>query len=172
MVPVHLKLVCVRIPQIGLMPSSTNNNKTLFTLTIMSTTNEFNTLSFGLRYLFAVLLVLLTFNPSGYSWVHWLSSETPAVYKAVAGIILLIGWVVYLRATWYSIGLIGTIIAAALFGVIVWLFVEWGLLTLDNSSVITWVVEFIASGVLAVGMSWAHIRRRLSGQYTTDEADA
>ena len=135
----------------------------------MSTQNDFNALSFFLRFLFAILLVLLTFNPSGYSWIHWLSSETPAVYKAAAGIVLLIGWVIYLRATWYSLGPVGTVIAAAFFGVIIWLLVEWGLISLENSSVILWVVEFILSGILAVGMSWAHIRRKLSGQYTTDE---
>lgn len=135
----------------------------------MTSSNDFNALSFFLRFLFAILLVMLTFNPSGYSWVHWLSAEIPAVYKAVAGIILLVGWVIYLRATWYSLGPIGTVIAAAFFAVFIWLFVEWGLLSLDNSSVILWVIEFVLSGVLAVGMSWAHIRRKLSGQYTTDE---
>lgn len=135
----------------------------------MSSRADFNLFSFVLRYLFAIILVLATFNPSGYSWAHWLSSETPAVYKAAAGMVLLIGWVIYLRATWYSLGPIGTAIAAAFFGVFIWLFVEWGLLSLENSSVIIWVIEFVMSGVLAVGMSWAHIRRRMSGQYTTDE---
>jgi len=137
----------------------------------MTSQNDFNALSFFLRFLFAILLVFLTFNPSGYSWVHWLTSETPAVYKAVTGVVLLIGWVIYLRATWYSLGPIGTIIAAAFFGVFIWLFVEWGLLSLESSSVVLWVVEFVLSGVLAVGMSWAHIRRKLSGQYTTDETN-
>ena len=137
----------------------------------MPASNDFNALSFFVRFLFAILLVFLTFNPSGYSWVHWLASDTAAVYKAVTGIILLIGWVIYLRATWYSLGPIGTIIAAAFFGVFIWLLVEWGLISLENSSVILWVVEFVLSGVLSVGMSWAHIRRRLSGQYTTDETE-
>lgn len=137
----------------------------------MPNSSDFNVVSFFVRFLFAILLVFLTFNPSGYSWVHWLSGDTAAVYKAIAGIILLIGWVIYLRATWYSLGPVGTVIAAAFFGVFIWLFVEWGLLSLDNSSAILWVVELVLSGVLAVGMSWAHIRRRLSGQYTTDETD-
>ena len=133
--------------------------------------NDFNALGFFLRCLFAVLLVFLTFNPSGYCWVHWLSSDTALVYKAASGIVLLIGWVIYLRATWHSLGPIGTIIAAAFFAVIIWPLVEWELLSLENSSTILWVVEFILSGVLAAGMSWAHIRRKLSGQYTTDETD-
>lgn len=75
----------------------------------------------------------------------------------------------YLRATWMSLGVIGTLLAAAFFGVMIWLLIEWEVLSLENSSVIVWVVEFILAGVLAVGMSWSHIRRKVSGQYDTDE---
>ena len=133
--------------------------------------NEFDIGSFLLRLLFAVLLVFLTYNPSGYSWVGWLQSDAAMVYKAAGGIVLLIGWIMYLRATWNSLGPIGTLLAAAFFGVIIWLFVEWGWFSLDDSAVIQWVVLVVVSGVLAVGMSWSHVRRRLSGQYDTDEIE-
>jgi len=65
----------------------------------------------------------------------------------------------------------GTLLAATVFGVVIWLLIEWELLALDNTSILLWVVEFILSGVLAVGMSWSHIRRRVSGQYDTDEIE-
>ena len=51
------------------------------------------------RLLFAVLLVLVTFNPTGHSFYHWLSAppaEVTAV-KALVGIALVIGWVFCLR---------------------------------------------------------------------------
>ena len=124
-----------------------------------------------MRYLIAVILVFVTYNPSGYSWVHWLNSDAAMVYKVATGIVLLIGWVMYLRATWNSLGAIGTLLAAAVFGVMIWLMMEWGLLALDNSSIMLWVGEFVLSGVLAVGMSWSHIRRKVSGQYDTDEIE-
>ncbi len=123
------------------------------------------------RYLIAIILVFVTYNPSGYSWVHWLNSETAMVYKVATGIVLLIGWVMYLRATWNSLGALGTILAAGVFGVVIWMLIEWGLLALDDTSVMLWVVEFVLSGVLAVGMSWSHIRRKVSGQYDTDEIE-
>jgi hypothetical protein len=63
------------------------------------------------------------------------------------------------------------VLAAAFFAVMIWLLIEWGVLALDNSSVVIWVVEFILSSVLAVGMSWSHIRRKVSGQYDTDELE-
>ena len=138
----------------------------------MSRRNDFTAINFLLRLLFACLLVFVTFNPSGYSWVHWLSSDTPAVYKVASGVVLLIGWAMYLRATWHSLGPIGTVLAAAFFGVLIWLLVEWGMLSLESGSTMIWVVEVVVCGILAVGMSWSHIRRRLSGQYdTTEDAD-
>ncbi|MFT5549511.1 MAG: hypothetical protein ACI9CO_001438 [Candidatus Azotimanducaceae bacterium] len=137
----------------------------------MNNKNNFTFVSFLLRFLIALFLVMITYNPSIYSWVHWLNSDTALVYKVSSGILLLIGWVMYLRATWMSLGIFGTILAAAFFGVMIWLLLEWGLLELDNTSVVVWVVEFVLVGVLAVGMSWSHIRRKVSGQYDTDELE-
>lgn len=132
---------------------------------------DFSIGSFFLRFLFALALVFLTYNPSGYSWVGWLQSDVAMVYKAAGGIVLLIGWVMFLRATWRSLGPIGTALAVAFFGILIWLFIEWGFFALDDTVVIQWVVLFVLSGVLAVGMSWSHVRRKLSGQYDTDEIE-
>jgi len=133
--------------------------------------NEFTIGSFALRLAFALALVFLTYNPSGYSWVGWLMSETPLVYKVATGVVLLIGWAMFLRATWNSLGGVGTVLAVAFFGVIIWLLLEWGVLVLNDGSTFMWVLLFVLSGVLAVGMSWSHIRRRMSGQYDTDEIE-
>jgi hypothetical protein len=132
---------------------------------------NFTFTSFLWRYLVALILVFVTYNPSDYCWVQWLNSDTAMVYKAASGIVLLIGWIMFLRATWNSLGALGTLLASAFFAVMIWLLIEWGLVTLDSTSIIVWVVEFILSGVLAVGMSWSHIRRKISGQYDTDEIE-
>jgi hypothetical protein len=133
--------------------------------------SNFTFASFLLRLLFASVLVFMTYNPSGKSWVGWLMSDVPMVYKAVAGVVLLIGWVIFLRATWNSLGAAGTILAAAFFAVIIWLFVYWGFFALDHTTVIEWAVLSVLTGVLAIGMSWSHVRRKLSGQYDTDEIE-
>ena len=133
--------------------------------------SDFDFTSFLLRFVFAVALVLVTYNPSGYSWVGYLQSDIAMVYLAASGIILLIGWVMFLRATWNSLGALGTILASAFFGIIIWLFIEWGFFSLEDTTVIQWVVLFVVAAVLAVGMSWSHVRRRVSGQYDTDEIE-
>lgn len=133
--------------------------------------HEFNFVSFLFRLAFALVLVLLTYNPTDYSWVGYLNADIPLVYKAASGLVLLIGWVMFLRATWNSLGPIGTVLAAAFFGVIIWLFIEWGLFTLEDTTVLRWVFLLVLAGVLAVGMSWSHVRRRISGQFDTDEIE-
>jgi uncharacterized membrane protein YagU involved in acid resistance len=134
-------------------------------------TQNFNFGSFLLRFAFALALVFLTYNPSGYSWVGWLMSETAMVYKVGSGLVLLIGWVIFLRATWNSLGAIGTILAGAFFGVIIWLLIHWGVVSLASGAAIKWLGLFALAGVLAIGISWSHVRRRLSGQYDTDEIE-
>lgn len=126
-----------------------------------------------LRFIFAILLVLLTYNPTGYSYFHWfyhsLDNFTP--YIAIAGVALVIGWVLYVRATLESLGLMGLLLAGIFFGCLVWLFVYWGWLSLTNVSAMTWVIEIILAALLAIGMSWSHIHRRMTGQVDVDELD-
>lgn len=128
---------------------------------------------FFLRLGFALLLVFLTYNPSGYSYAHWLKNEishfTPVL--GIAGISLIIGWVIYLRATLRSLGLVGLILATLFFAMIIWLLIDWGWIGMKNVSVMSWVILFLISAVLAVGISWSHIRRRLSGQVDSDDVD-
>jgi hypothetical protein len=59
---------------------------------------DFNFVSFLLRLLFAMALVFLTYNPSGYSWIGLFGKEVEMVYVAASGIVLLIGWIMFLRA--------------------------------------------------------------------------
>ncbi len=84
---------------------------------------------------------------------------------------MLIGWIIYLRATFLSMGWLGIILSLALLGGFVWLLVDIGLLSLQSVSAFTWVALLLLSLVLAVGMSWSHIRRRLTGQVDTDDLE-
>jgi hypothetical protein len=136
--------------------------------------HRFSWTNFFIRFLFACILVLGTYNPSSYSYIHWVSDGFPQSINAInafTGIILIIGWVIYLRATWNSLGPIGLLLALIFFGVFVWLLIDLGILAIDNTSAISWIVLVVFSAVLAVGMSWSHIRRRMTGQIDMDEVD-
>jgi len=136
--------------------------------------HRFSWPNFFVRFLFASLLVTGTYNPSSYSYTDWVLRDFPTSINAISafiGIILVIGWVIYLRATWYSLGPVGLLLALVFFSTIIWLLVDFGLLATDNSSVISWVILFVISAILATGMSWSHIRRRMTGQVDMDEVN-
>lgn len=134
---------------------------------------EFNIVSFIARYLFAAALVFGTYNPTEYSYVNWAFTDIDQFgpVMALVGVALLIAWIVFLRATLRSLGVVGILLGAALFACLIWLFIDTGLLSLDSTSAITWVVLLLLSLILAAGMSWSHIRRRLTGQFDVDEVD-
>jgi len=134
---------------------------------------EFNIGSFLGRWIFALALVLGSYNPTEWCYFSWATAETTTFGPVVAivGIVLLIGWIMFIRATFMSMGWLGITLGAALFGCIVWLMVDQGWLALDSEGTIAWVVLIILSLILAVGMSWSHIRRRMSGQFDVDEKD-
>ncbi|WP_127478050.1 DUF6524 family protein [Sulfurivermis fontis] len=139
----------------------------------MAVVKEFNWVGFLLRLLGALVIVFATYNPSGYSYLHWVFTELSAfnVYKALAGITLVIGWVVYLGATGRSLGAWGVLLATAFFGTLIWLVVDLGIVPADSAQAITWLILIVVAIVLATGMSWSHIRRRLSGQADVDDVE-
>ena len=125
----------------------------------------------AMRFIFALLLVLLSYNPTGHSYFHWaynnFSEITP--YLVLAGLVLLIGWGLYTKATLNSLGFIGIIASAAVLGCLLWLLVYWGWLSITNVSAMAWVIEILLAVFLTIGMCWSHITRRLSGQQDVDE---
>jgi len=134
---------------------------------------EFTVSSFFGRWTFALLLTVGTYNPSGYSYLNWVLGEegglTPLI--TLTGVALLIAWVVFLRATLLALGWLGIVLGAALFGSLIWLFIDLGWLSLDSTGALTWVLLLLLSLILAAGMSWSHIRRRLTGQFDVDDID-
>lgn len=125
----------------------------------------------GLRFLVALILVMATFNPSGYSYYHWLIATitSPTPWLALAGIALIIGWVIYVRASIRSLGPVGLTLAAILVAIILWVLIDIGIMNIDSPSAFTWVIEVFIAAVLCLGMSWSHVRRRMSGQADVDD---
>ena len=91
--------------------------------------------------------------------------------KAFIGVILIIGWVILIRATLGSLGAFGILLAAAFFGLAIWLVIDVLGLSTDSFRVISYIIEIMLASVLSIGVSWSHVRRRVSGQVDTDEVE-
>jgi TRAP-type C4-dicarboxylate transport system permease large subunit len=63
----------------------------------------------------------------------------------------------------------GALLVVAIFATVIWLLIDQGLLSATGSRAIATIVLILVSIVLAIGMSWSHLNRRLTGQIDTDQ---
>lgn len=138
-------------------------------------TRGFSAAGFLTRMALSIALVFATYNPTSYSYFHWfkqaVSASAVAPLHFLVGVVLIIGWVIFLRATLLSLGALGLILAAAFFGTLIWFLTDAGIIPAGSAAALTWIVLFCLAAVLATGMSWSHIRQRLSGQVTVDDVE-
>jgi hypothetical protein len=122
------------------------------------------------RVLFAVALVLLTWNPSGWSYVDWALRDRAAfdAVKAFFGVLLFGGWVFCVRSAWVSLGAVGLVLVAALLATVVWMLVQFGVVEPGSTKTLLWIVLVAVGVVLGVGLSWAKVKQRATGQVETD----
>jgi len=132
---------------------------------------KFEFTDFVVRLLFALALVVLTYNPTGLSYYHWVAEVFPKIQplQAVAGLALLILWIFLWRSMMQALGGLGFVLMAAFTAAIVWLIASWGWLDVRNTTTLTWVVLSGLGVILGIGMSWSIIRRQLTGQASVDE---
>lgn len=130
-----------------------------------------------IRLAASLLLVFLTWNAEGWSYYHWTIDpllrgvRSFSAIKFLAGALLIAAWVVFLQATRRSIGLTGTLLVAAIIGGVIWLLISSGMVSASSGRGIARVVLIGLSVVLAVGMSWSHFSKRITGQADTDVVD-
>lgn len=130
-------------------------------------------MGFVVRWLCAFVLLAATFNPTQYNYVNW-AQEYGHMNLSLAvllGLLLFIGYIIYLRATLRSIGGLGMLLVLAVVGASLWVLYDLGVLRLDNSSFNVWLGLFALSFVLGIGLSWSIFRRTLSGQADVDDVE-
>ena len=128
---------------------------------------------FLLRWAVAFLLLAATFNPTRWNYTRWVeanySEQMPMA--VLAGLLLTVGYIIYLRATLRSIGGFGMFLVLAIVGALIWVLYDYELLSLTQTSDMVWLGLIALSLVLGIGLSWSHVRRRLSGQADMDDVD-
>jgi hypothetical protein len=118
------------------------------------------------RWLLTMFLVLSTYNPSGYSFWHWLADVQAGdpLLKLLVGLLLGILYVTIARATLRSIGLGGAVAWFLLFATLAALLVQLGLIRIAEPATFATITLVLLANVLAVGLSWSFVRSRLTGQ--------
>ena len=132
-----------------------------------------------IRFLVAFALVFCTYNPHGWSYFDWVQSylnpvgdnQTSLPLLLLAGIVLIIVWTIYLRATMRSLGMFGLILAIAFFGVLLWLAIDFIPSLTEDMTIFVDLVLVVFVGILTTGICWSHIRRRITGQADVDDVE-
>lgn len=138
-------------------------------------TREFSARSFLWRFAAALVLVVATYNPSGYSYFHWVFNRGGegglGPEHFVAGMLVVAGWAVLIVATQRSLGSFGLLLVAAILGGFVWWLTDLGVVSVGSVSALSWIILVCIAALLAVGLSWSHVWRRVTGQYEVDDND-
>ena len=131
--------------------------------------------SFGIqrfvtRWLAAMFLVLATYNPSGYSYYHWIGELDIGnwILKLLVGVLLAILYATFGLATQRSLGRLGIAAWLLFFAVVTWTMIDLGLLRIAGSGTVATIVLVNLANLLAVGVSWSYVRARLAGQADTN----
>lgn len=126
-----------------------------------------------LRFFAALVLILATYNPSRISMYHWvrgaMAEGSLGPEHLLVAVLLMIGWTIYIVASYRSLGRLGLVLVALFFGALVWLLVDFGLLKADSRVSLTWIVLICMSALLTIGVTWAHLWRKLTGQLEVDD---
>jgi hypothetical protein len=103
--------------------------------------------------------------------IDWNAYAEQLSIVVLLGLLLFAAYIIFIRATFRSIGLFGVILVAAIISAGLWVMFDNGLLTLQNQTSLTWIGLVALAFVLALGMYWSHVRRSLSGQSDVDDID-
>ncbi|MDG1862880.1 MAG: DUF6524 family protein [Yoonia sp.] len=130
-------------------------------------------MGFLIRWLLAFVLLTATYNPTQWNFVRWAMAHYTDMLSVtvLAGLVLSVGYIIYLRATLRSIGLFGMILVLSVAGTLIWVLFDQGFIDLSNPTINTWLAIVILSLVLAIGLSWSIVRRKISGQADVDDVD-
>lgn len=130
-------------------------------------------MSFVLRWVFALFLIAATFNPTDYNFIRWAQQNytDQLPLTVLLGLVLLIAYIIYLRATLRSIGGLGMFLVLAVVSALIWVLYDYGWLAIGNRDAMVWLAILALSIVLGIGLSWSFVRRALSGQYDVDDSD-
>ena len=118
------------------------------------------------RTLACFLVVFATWNPTGYSFLSWArySPWATAPEIAVAGTLLLGLHILFARIAWLSLGADGVSAAVAILLAGLLTLWEFDLVDIWQSAVWPYLLLSGFSLVLAIGVTWSLLKRRIVGQ--------
>ncbi len=124
---------------------------------------DFTPRRYLIHWLSSAALVLMTYNPFGHSYYHWvMAGGGSTVFKVLMGLLL---FFVQTFTLWWiisSVGRIGIAVGALIWGLTSYEFLQW--FPTESILIKHLIIQLLLATMLAIGLSWPHLRTRLTGQ--------
>lgn len=116
------------------------------------------------RLLVCFFLVFATWNPTGVSYVDWITGPASLAEKAVATTVLVALHMLFWRITLLSLGVAGLAFLLAMLTAGVFTLSELNVIDLGRAPTRSYMFLSVAGVTLAVGLLWSLMKRRVTGQ--------
>jgi hypothetical protein len=126
---------------------------------------------FLLRLAAALFVVFATYNPSGFSFYHWVArrwaSDWPLQLPLVP--LLVISYLLLLRSTFRGLRITGILLMVAALGALDWLLLDLGLIRIADGADLALVLLYMLATLLGIGVSWMSLWTRITGLVNYDD---
>ena len=72
---------------------------------------------------------------------------------AFSGLVLLTGWIFFLRTTAKSLGFVGVVLSLALAGAFLWILLYYDLVSTASTQLLSWIVLVLFAAILCAGIA-------------------
>jgi len=131
---------------------------------------KFGFYSVFLRWFLVAGIILATYNPSGRSYYHWVTtSDVEISLKISVGLFLFAVNLMFIRLTFRAIGYYGVALLSVVVISIGITLPRIGWVTLETWPIFQLYILIFFSFIVTLGVSWSALRQRLSGQVDSDD---
>jgi hypothetical protein len=116
------------------------------------------------RLIVCVGLMAATWNPSGYSYAHWVGDDAPLSARALATAVLTAAHILFARIAWLSLGLPGLLLVLATIAAGAAALHEIGAIDLGRPSTRGYAAVAALGLATTAGVAWSVVKRRVTGQ--------
>ncbi|ARE39365.1 hypothetical protein RGUI_1224 [Rhodovulum sp. P5] len=127
---------------------------------------------FLLRWLVAFAALAALYNPTDYNYYTWVQANYEAQQPLAIGIGVMLGliFLIYLITMLRTLRVIGIVLLAIIIGLLGYILLEKGMITLDATDTNVWGLLVLASLLLGGAMSWRVPSKKKSRKTKTAKA--
>jgi hypothetical protein len=129
----------------------------------MEPSYKFDLSSFTIRWIICLFLVFAAYNPSGYSYVHWIGdADGWWLVKIAAGALLIAGNSFVISYSLRALTVAGMFLTSVFYGVVGYGLFSYEVIATEHSHIVM-VVLVVWATILATGVSYPHASYRFTG---------